>query len=404
MPGPARTGDTEERTAAWQRLGRTHYDVLVIGGGVIGAGVALDAATRGLRVALVEARDFASRHVARSSKLFHGGLRYLEQLKFGLVREALRERELMLTRLAPHLVKPVAFLYPLTHRVLGAPVRRRRPDAVRHDGRRAVGARPQAPDAGGSAAARARRCKPTRSSAHPLLRRTGRRRAAHDDRGPHRGATTARPCGPPPRSSASCTRATGSSGRGSATSRPAEETEVRANGGDQLHRRVDRRAAAMAGGRGRFRVRASKGVHIVVPRDRIVSETGLILRTEKSVLFVIPWGDALDHRHHRHRLEPRPRAPGGDRADIDYILEHVNTVLADAADPRRHPGRVRGAAAAAGRGERADVEAVPRARGGGSQPGLVAIAGGKYTTYRVMARGRGRRGRATDIPARHPQS
>ena len=90
--------------------------MVVVGGGVTGAGVALDAATRGLRVALVEQRDFASGTSSRSSKLFHGGLRYLEQLNFALVREALRERELMLTRIAPHLVKPVSFLYPLRHR------------------------------------------------------------------------------------------------------------------------------------------------------------------------------------------------------------------------------------------------------------------------------------------------
>ena len=95
--------------------------MVVIGGGVTGAGAALDAATRGLSVALVEARDWASGTSSRSSKLFHGGLRYLEQLEFGLVREALRERELMTTRLAPHLVKPVPFLYPLTHRAWERP-------------------------------------------------------------------------------------------------------------------------------------------------------------------------------------------------------------------------------------------------------------------------------------------
>ena len=99
----------EQRREAWQRLGSEQFDVVVIGGGVVGAGAALDAATRGLRVALVEARDFASGTSSRSSKMFHGGLRYLEQLEFGLVREALRERELSLTTLAPHLVKPLEF-------------------------------------------------------------------------------------------------------------------------------------------------------------------------------------------------------------------------------------------------------------------------------------------------------
>jgi glycerol-3-phosphate dehydrogenase len=105
----------DQRARAWAELAEQPFEVLVVGGGVTGAGVALDAATRGLRTALVEARDFASGTSSRSSKLFHGGLRYLQSFDFGLVREALHERDLSVTRLAPHLVKPVPFLYPLTH-------------------------------------------------------------------------------------------------------------------------------------------------------------------------------------------------------------------------------------------------------------------------------------------------
>ncbi|HZE48569.1 MAG TPA: FAD-dependent oxidoreductase, partial [Jatrophihabitantaceae bacterium] len=119
--GAASRLDANYREAAWHRLCTDPFDVVVIGGGVTGAGAALDAATRGLTVALVEARDFAAGTSSRSSKLFHGGLRYLEQLEFGLVREALHERELMTTYLAPHLVKPVPFLYPLTHRAWERP-------------------------------------------------------------------------------------------------------------------------------------------------------------------------------------------------------------------------------------------------------------------------------------------
>src|SRR4051794_41752561 len=89
------------------------FDVLVVGGGVVGAGAALDAATRGLSVALVEARDYAAGTSSRSSKLIHGGLRYLEQRNFRLVAEALRERALLLKTIAPHLVHPVPFLFPL---------------------------------------------------------------------------------------------------------------------------------------------------------------------------------------------------------------------------------------------------------------------------------------------------
>src|SRR5687768_8775904 len=107
----------EQRRESLARMASEVFDVAVIGGGVTGAGAALDAATRGLSVALVEGRDYASGTSSRSSKLVHGGLRYLEQRNFALVREALRERSLLLKRLAPHLVRPVPFLFPLKQRM-----------------------------------------------------------------------------------------------------------------------------------------------------------------------------------------------------------------------------------------------------------------------------------------------
>src|SRR4051794_9314053 len=103
-----------QRERNLERLKTQTFDIVVVGGGVVGAGSALDAASRGLDVALVEARDLASGTSSRSSKLIHGGLRYLEQREFHLVREALRERGLLLNVLAPHLVTPVPFLLPLT--------------------------------------------------------------------------------------------------------------------------------------------------------------------------------------------------------------------------------------------------------------------------------------------------
>src|SRR4051794_485835 len=99
------------RTDAVKALGSDAYDVLVIGGGITGAGVALDAATRGYSVALVERADFASGTSSRSSKLVHGGLRYLQNFDLGLVREALLERQLM-AALAPHLVRPLPLIVP----------------------------------------------------------------------------------------------------------------------------------------------------------------------------------------------------------------------------------------------------------------------------------------------------
>ena len=101
-----------DRSAARRRLADTHFDVLVIGGGVTGAGVALDAASRGLRTALVERDDFASGTSSKSSKLVHGGLRYLQNRDIRLVYEALAERQ-RLRENAPHLVKVLPFLLPI---------------------------------------------------------------------------------------------------------------------------------------------------------------------------------------------------------------------------------------------------------------------------------------------------
>jgi glycerol-3-phosphate dehydrogenase len=383
MLGSSRMG-TQERAAAWQRLGSQHFDILVVGGGVTGAGVALDAATRGLKVALVEARDFASGTSSRSSKLFHGGLRYLEQMNFGLVREALRERELMLTRIAPHLVKPVSFLYPLNHRVWERPY---------------VGAGLVLYDTMGGASSVPRHRHLTRTGARklaPALKPsalTGALRyydaQADDARHTLTVARTAMSYGATVLNSAEVVDFLRAGERvvGARVSdvETGEEVRVRASVVVNATGVWTDAVQTMAGGRGRFHVRASKGVHIVVPRDRINSETGLVLRTEKSVLFVIPWTTHwiigttdtdwnLDLAH-----------PAASRADIDYLLDHINEVLSV---PLTHDD-IQGAYAGlrpllAGESEETSQlsreHAVAR-----PQPGLVAVAGGKYTTYRVMA-------------------
>jgi glycerol-3-phosphate dehydrogenase len=104
-----------DRATALSQLGEERFDVLVVGGGITGAGVALDATTRGLRTALVERDDFASGTSSKSSKLVHGGLRYLQQREVRLVYEALYERQRVLEN-APHLVRVLPFLVPLTTR------------------------------------------------------------------------------------------------------------------------------------------------------------------------------------------------------------------------------------------------------------------------------------------------
>src|SRR3989440_8311798 len=108
--GQLKTGDRPQ-TGQEHQPGSVPIDVLVVGGGINGAGIARDAAGRGLSVTLVEQGDLASATSSGSSKLIHGGLRYLEQYEFKLVREALREREVLL-RLAPHLIRPLLFVLP----------------------------------------------------------------------------------------------------------------------------------------------------------------------------------------------------------------------------------------------------------------------------------------------------
>jgi glycerol-3-phosphate dehydrogenase len=373
-----------QRELDWQRLGSEQFDIVVIGGGVVGSGAALDAATRGLKVALVEARDLASGTSSRSSKLFHGGLRYLEQLEFGLVREALRERELMLTRLAPHLVKPVSFLYPLAHRIWERPyVAAGLALYQTLGGTRSVPGQRHLTRAGALRLA-------------PGLRRDGVVGGVHyydaitdDARHTMTVARTAAHYGAAVRSSTQvigflreADRISGVRVRDCETG---AETDVETHAvlnctgvwTDEIQR--------LSGGRGRFRIRASKGVHIVVPRDRIVSESGLILRTATSVLFVIPWrnhwiigttdtGWNLDLAH-----------PAATRADIDYLLHTVNSVLATPLNDADIEGVYAGLRPLLA-GENEETSRLSREHAVARvAPGLVAIAGGKYTTYRVMA-------------------
>ena len=372
-----------ERAVAWERLGSEQFDVVVIGGGVVGAGAALDAATRGLKVAMVEARDFASGTSSRSSKMFHGGLRYLEQLEFGLVREALHERELSLTTLAPHLVKPLPFLFPLTKRWWERPYIAA--GILLYDqlgGAKSVPAQKHLTKAG------ALRLAPglKRSSLIGGIRYYDT--VVDDARHTMTVARTAAHYGAVVRSSTQVVSLLREGDRVVGVrvhdSENGEVTEVRGHVVVNATGVWTDEIQALSKQRGRFRVRASKGVHIVVPRDRVVSEVAIILRTEQSVLFVIPWGTHwiigttdtewnLDLAH-----------PAATKADIDYILDHVNTVLATPLTHDDIDGVYAGLRPLLA-GERDDTSKLSREHAVAvPAPGLVAIAGGKYTTYRVM--------------------
>jgi glycerol-3-phosphate dehydrogenase len=386
--GTTRLGPAE-RAAALDALASKELQVLVVGGGVVGSGVALDAVTRGLTTGLVEARDFGSGTSSRSSKLIHGGLRYLEQLNVGLVREALSERSLLLQRLAPHLVRPVSFLFPFTH----------------HGWERAyVGAGVTAYDSLGFSLGQSRGLPGHRQ----LTRRGALRLAPALNRQALTGAlvywdaqvddaryvmTLVRTAASFGAHAASRTQVTGFLREGERV------TGVRATDletGTELEIRAQQVVNAtgvwtdeiqeMVGGRGSINVRASKGVHLVVPRDRIHSTTGIILRTPVSVLFVIPWGRhwiigttdtdwSLDKAH-----------PAASRADIDYVLGQLNKILAVPLSQDDVEGVYAGLRPLLA-GESESTSKLSREHTVVHPvPGLVLIAGGKYTTYRIMAK------------------
>jgi glycerol-3-phosphate dehydrogenase len=386
--GTGRLGPAE-REAACAALAGRELDLLVVGGGVVGAGTALDAVTRGLDVGLVDVRDWGGGTSSRSSKLIHGGLRYLEMLDFGLVREALGERSLLLTELAPHLVRPVPFLYPLTHHgweraYVGAGIALYDTLAALAPGETGVPrhrhltkrqARKLMPALRGDAYVGAVQYWDAQVDDARFVMNLVRTAAAY---GAH--------C-------ASRVKVIGFLREGErVVGAKVRDTESGAEWKVRARQVVNATGVwtddtqALVGERGQFHVRASKGVHLVVPRDRIHASMGLITRTEKSVLFVIPWkrhwivGTTdttwdLDKAH-----------PAASRMDIDYLLAEANKWLATPLARADVQGVYAGLRPLlAGESEntsqlsREHVVAHP-------VPGLVVVAGGKYTTYRVMAR------------------
>jgi glycerol-3-phosphate dehydrogenase len=369
-------------------------DVLVVGGGVVGCGAALDAVTRGLSTGLIEARDYSSGTSSRSSKLIHGGLRYLEMFDFGLVHEALQERRLLLTTIAPHLVRPVPFMYPLQKPAwerfyVGSGIAlydglafgvKSSGEVPRHKHLGKKAALAMMPSLRPDALTGAIRYYDAQVDDARFVLELARTAAAHGASVANRVEMTGLlRADPEDRRSA----VVGVTARDGMTG---EEFEIRA-------RHVICATGVWTGqvqemiGEAPLKVRASKGIHLVVPKDRIESDTGVILRTEKSVLFIIPWDEhwiigttdtewTLDLAH-----------PAASSADIDYLLDTVNQVLVTPLTRDDIDGVYAGlrplisgdADDATTKLSREHVVAEP-------VPGLVLVAGGKYTTYRVMAK------------------
>ncbi|GAB3611964.1 glycerol-3-phosphate dehydrogenase/oxidase [Humibacter ginsengisoli] len=379
----------KQRADAIESMRSDELDVLVIGGGIVGTGAALDAVTRGLTVGLVEQRDWASGTSSRSSKLVHGGIRYLEQLDFRLVREALIERGLLLQQLAPHLVKPVRFLYPLRRPLIerfyiGAGM-------LLYDLFSYTGLRPPGvPHHRHLTRTQVRKLSPSLATDAYVGGITYYDAQVDDARYTASVARTAAHYGAHVANRVRVEgflkvgeRVVGVRARDRETG---EVFEIRAKQVVNATGVWTDDTQSMVGERGKFKVRASKGIHLVVPRDRFQSAAGLLLRTEKSVLFVIPWGRhwlvgttdtdwQLDKAH-----------PAATAADIDYLLEHVNQVLTIPLTREDVEGVYAGLRPLLA-GESDETSQLSREHiVAHAVPGLVVIAGGKWTTYRVMAK------------------
>lgn len=370
-------------------------DILVIGGGVTGAGIALDAATRGLRTAIVEAGDWAAGTSAWSSKLVHGGLRYLYNLDFKLVAEALKERGLLLTTTAPHLVKAQPFLWPLklpvieraysavgigmydTMALAGAAGKRTVP-TQRHFSKE--GTKKVFPGIKDSAFTGAIQFYDARVDDARLVIDLVRTAAGYGALAASRTQVTAISKD----ASGKVTGATIQDLETGQTHQVAAKHIINATGV------WTEESESMASRDKGLEVLASKGVHITVPRERIKASSGIFTKTEKSVLFIIPWQrywiiGTTDTPYSQDKERPVATA-----ADIRYVLDQANKLIAEELTEDDIISTYAGLRpllqpVAKGDAQTASTKVSREHTVMEVAPGMSAIAGGKLTTYRVMA-------------------
>jgi len=384
------TLNQQTRAAAIRRLRDSQdspLDVLIIGGGVVGTGALLDAAVRGLDAVLVEKGDLAVGTSSRSSRLAHGGLRYLEHFEFGLVHEALTERGLLLDRLAPHLVHPVPFLFPVLRQwerpYTGAGI-------ALYDTLSRLGAY------GGTMPRPRALSKQAVLGMAPGMRADAFHSAVrfHDaqiDDARHTVAVARTAAGHGggvvPNAAVVGLLSDGHRITG---------VRVKIDGAVvEAHSRVVLGAVGpwtdelltMADPRHEPVLRPSKGSHLVVDRSAFVSTCALIARTPVSVLFALPWGRRWLIGTTDTEYDSDPDDVRTDLDDVDYLIGQANRwferpltrddVLGVYAGVR--PLVTEQGTAGTAKLSREHVVFRPT-------EGLLAIAGGKYTTYRVMAK------------------
>jgi len=381
------------REARLRALATETFDVLIIGGGVTGAGSARDAALRGLKVALVEREDFASGTSSRSSRLIHGGLRYLEHGHLGLVFESSIERQRLL-RLAPHLVRPLAFIWPV---YAGARVPRWKLNA----GLMLYDALSLFRNVKGYRRLNARQVH----AAEPGLRtenlKGGARyydAATDDARLTLANAVGASEAGATVLNHASVTGLVLEDGQARGATvvdhLTGQEVTVRARAvvnatgpwSDEI-RRLDAPSGSSPA------VRGSKGVHLSVPRERLNHRDAFTLLSPKDgrVMFVLPADNFTIIGTTETSTRAHPAEVRASEADVAYLLESANAFFPEArltrADVVSAWAGIRPLVASGYHGAQADAGSASREHAIDVSPsGVLAISGGKLTTYRVMAR------------------
>ncbi|HUI02318.1 MAG TPA: glycerol-3-phosphate dehydrogenase/oxidase [Acidimicrobiales bacterium] len=406
-PSPSARGSFD-RAESLRRLGEETFDVLVVGGGVTGAGVALDAAARGLRTALVERHDFASGTSSKSSKMVHGGIRYLQQRDFRLVYEALHERQRLLEN-APHLVAPLPFLIPLFGR----------DGAVNKGVARAYATALTLYDLTGGLriGKRHRRIDRAEALAHLPTLRTDRLVAGflyYDARADDArltltlARTAALDYGAVVANYAEVVELLTDQGgqvRG-ARVRPA----VRGAGGDVLEDGADLEVRArvvvnatgvwaddvraLGEGTHPHSIRPAKGIHVTVPRARLPADIAAVIPVprDRRSIFVVPWADGGDV--YLGTTDTDWDGPLDDPAclpdDVDYLLGAANSVVTEPITRSDVTGVWAGLRPllAPSQGHRVSARTADLSRRHTvrtSPGGMVTVTGGKLTTYRKMA-------------------
>lgn len=358
------------------------FDLLVIGGGIVGSGVARDAASRGLKVLLVEQSDFASGTSSRSSRLLHGGLRYLAQGRVGLVREASVEK-MRLSRLAPHLCQSLAFVFP-SWKDYGWLRWKMALGVKMYDllcgGRNLGGSSTLGPDA--------------MREQLPGVRGDGLKGGVryfdgltNDARLVFDTLRTAKEAG-----------ATLVNYAGHVSGEPADggwhcvvRDHLTGDTAAVTVKAVVNATGAWAAGvkHSSVRLRLTKGVHLVIDRDRLPVKDAVVLPEGQRILFVIPWGERVVLGTTDTDYAGDPAAVRTDAADIEYVLGVVNRAFPDA---KLDAGDVISTWA----GIRPLIAPPKDATGSPSdtsrnhvirmaEPGWFDVAGGKLTTYRLMA-------------------